>query len=128
MTTHRLNHLACGARDPGALSAFYSYVLDLPEVDRHVDEAGALRSVWHDLGDGVLLMIERIPDDAPEDQALMRPGLFLLAITIDPRDRGPWEARLEEAGCTIESRTPFTSYTRDPENNRIAVSHYPHTG
>jgi len=124
MITNRLHHLALGARDPAALARFYIDVLELPEVTRHLDDEGALRSVWLDLGHGSLLMIERIPADAPPDDDPMRPGLFLLAVTIDPDDRAHWEARLEDAGCTIDARTPYTSYARDPEENRIAVSHY----
>ena len=122
--TNRLHHLALGSRDPAVLAAFYGDVFNLEEVTRHLDDEGNLRSVWLDLGHGSLLMIERIPADTPRDESHMRPGLFLIAFTMDPEDRAHWEARLEEAGCAIEDRTPYTSYARDPEGNRIAVSHY----
>jgi glyoxylase I family protein len=35
-----------------------------------------------------------------------------------------WEARLESHGASIESRTQYTSYARDPEGNRVAISHH----
>lgn len=121
MTT--LHHLALGARDPESLAAFYCDVLGLAERTRHFD-ADELRSVWLELGDDALLMIERIAADTPTHQIQMAPGLFLLAVRIDERDRASWIARLEAAGSAIEDQTAFTSYARDPEGNRVAVSFY----
>lgn len=121
MTT--LHHLALGARDPALLAAFYRDVLGLEELTRHFD-GDELRSVWLDLG-GAILMIERIAADAPaRSTEKMQPGLFLLAVTIAEAERGDWIARLEAAGAPIEDSTSFTSYTRDPEGNRVAVSFY----
>jgi catechol 2,3-dioxygenase-like lactoylglutathione lyase family enzyme len=123
-----LHHLALGTRDPETLAAFYRDVLDLAELDRHFHEDGRLRSVWLSVGDGVL-MIEEIDTDAWIDPPQkMRNGLFLLAISIEEDERPAWERRLREAGCTIEERSQHTSYTRDPDGNRIAVSHYPVDG
>ena len=52
-------------------------------------------------------------------------GLFLLALRATPSERRALEARLSAAGIAVESRTDFTSYFRDPEGNRFAISHYP---
>ena len=32
---------------------------------------------------------------------------------------------MSDAGITIEARTGYTSYLRDPEGNRVALSNYP---
>jgi hypothetical protein len=52
-------------------------------------------------------------------------GLFLLALRVPGEERTAFERRLEQLGQRIESRSQFTSYARDPDGNRIAVSHYP---
>jgi catechol 2,3-dioxygenase-like lactoylglutathione lyase family enzyme len=119
-----LHHLALGARDPDNLAAFYRDVLELAEVTRHYD-GEELRSVWLSLGTGVL-MIERIPLDTPSQAPQgMAAGLFLLTIQIAEHDREAWVAKLDAAGAAIEAQTSYTSYARDPEGNRVAISFYP---
>jgi hypothetical protein len=51
--------------------------------------------------------------------------LQLLAFGVRPEERGWFERKLSELGAPIEARTVFTSYARDPEQNRVAISHYP---
>jgi hypothetical protein len=53
------------------------------------------------------------------------PGFFLLSFRVEPASKVALEARLAAAGARIESRTDYTSYARDPEGNRVAISHYP---
>jgi glyoxylase I family protein len=119
-----LHHLAVGTRDVEALAAFYCALLETRERKRHFDAAGALRSIWLDLS-GTLLMIERA------DSSAQRPrvegvglGAFLLAFRADEPARRAFEARAEALGAAIESRSAYTSYLRDPDGNRIAVSQY----
>lgn len=119
----RLHHLALGSADVLGLAAFYRDVFALREVARHDDESGKLRSIWLSLGDA-LLMIER--------SAVLRervvgvgPGLFLLALRVDVAERKRLEAELAARGHVIEERTAYTSYTRDPDGNRVAFSHHP---
>jgi len=119
----RLHHLALGARDVESLAAFYRGVLGLPEVLRQSEPDGRLRSVWLDLG-GPILMIER----STEPQRLVSgtgAGLFLLAVQVSEEDRERYERALTAAGASIEQRTEHTSYSRDPEGNRIALSEHP---
>ncbi len=52
-------------------------------------------------------------------------GPFLIALAVAAEERAAFEARLCSAGCVIESRTEWTSYTRDPDGNRVALSAYP---
>lgn len=129
-----LHHLALFARDVASLSAFYRDVLGLPEVARHHYEDGSLRSVWLGLGPAAVLMIEpspkpQAPDEPPASGGCAEPtarerGLGLLALRIAETERGAWEERLTAGGAPIEQRTAATSYARDPEGNRIAVSSY----
>ena len=118
-----LHHLALGTRDVARLAQFYIDVLELPEVTRHPHADGSLRSVWLDLG-GALLMIEP-SDEPPRTVRGVGAGPFLIALAVSPERRSEFEARLEAAGCAIESRSEFTSYARDLDGNRIALSAYP---
>lgn len=52
-------------------------------------------------------------------------GPFLIALAVPPEQRAAIEAKLSRAGCEIESRTEWTSYARDLDGNRIALSAYP---
>lgn len=126
-----LHHVALGARDVERLAAFYRDVLGLTELMRHRHADGSLRSVWLGLGAAAVLMVEACAADpsAPEDRAEAKdhpePGWFLLAFRIDEPQRAAWETRLADAGAAVESRSAATSYARDPEGNRFAVSFYP---
>lgn len=120
----RLHHIALGARDVEGVAAFYAEAFGLEELRRHDDEAGALRSIWLDLGGGLILMVERTDQGGRRVEGVGA-GPFLLAIAIAPQERGALEAHLERLGAPVETRTAFTSYLRDPEGNRVAISHYP---
>ena len=122
-----LHHLALGTGDVARLAHFYSDVLELREVTRHLHGDGSLRSVWLDLG-GSLLMIEPSEEPSRKLVAGVGAGLFLIALAVLPEERAEFEARLERAGSPVESRTEFTSYARDPDGNRIALSAYPLPG
>jgi catechol 2,3-dioxygenase-like lactoylglutathione lyase family enzyme len=119
-----LHHLALGTRDVERLAAFYREAFGLREVRRHQDEGRELRSIWLDLG-GALLMIEATAAPAPALVQGVGAGLFLLCLRVPAAERAALEQRLEQLGARIESRTQFTSYARDPDGNRIALSHYP---
>ncbi len=107
----------------GRLAQFYRDQLGLREVARHDHGDGSLRSVWLDLG-GSLLMIEPTTE-APRNVVGVGSGPFLIAIAVEPEQRERVEAQLTAASCAIESRSEWTSYARDPDGNRIAVSAYP---
>jgi glyoxylase I family protein len=122
IVSSHLHHLALGARDVERLAAFYRDVFGLSETARHFSADGALRSVWLDLG-GATLMIERTLE-SPRRVAGVGAGPFLVAFRAEAEQRRQIERALEAAGAPIESRTEFTSYARDPEGNRVAVSAY----
>jgi len=117
-----LHHVAVGTRDVEGLARFYAQLLRASEQKRHTDEAG-LRSIWLDLS-GVLLMIERTESPPPAPAQGVGLGAFLLAFRADSSERAAFEARADELGAAIEDRSAFTSYLRDPDGNRIAVSEY----
>jgi catechol 2,3-dioxygenase-like lactoylglutathione lyase family enzyme len=117
-----LHHVAVGTRDVESLAGFYARLLQTCERKRHVDAAG-LRSIWLELA-GALLMIERTESPPPAPAAGVGWGAFLLAFRADPSGRQAFEERARELGAAIESRSQFTSYLRDPDGNRIAVSEY----
>lgn len=125
MSGPRLHHVALGTRDVAALGAFYCALLQLNEVRRQHDEGGALRSIWLDLA-GTLLMIERVDPAAAARPLVQGVGLgaFLLAFRATAEERVAFEARARALGAEVESRSAFTSYLRDPDGNRIAVSEY----
>jgi glyoxylase I family protein len=118
-----LHHLAVGTGAVDRLARFYRDVLGLREVTRHLHADGTLRSVWLDLG-GSLMMLEHT-DQAPRTVSGIGAGPFLIAFSVQPKQRERFEMRLAAAGSDIESRTEWTSYARDPDGNRIALSAYP---
>lgn len=120
---HGLHHLAIGARNVERLAAFYSMAFGLREVSRQRDADGDLRSVWLGL-ESAVIMIERVTQGR-EITPDMNAGLFLIAFRIEPSERVDFESRLAAHACPVESRTEHTSYFRDPEGNRFAISSYP---
>ena len=124
-----LHHLAIQVRDLVAMERFYREVLGLAELRRWPDASGkSERSVWLDAGDGAFIALELVAGGATaaEDEARgTQPGLHLVALGIERASRADWERRLAEASIAIERRTAFTLYVRDPEGNRVGLSHWP---
>lgn len=125
-TRASLHHLAIGTRNVERLAAFYRDTFDLTECARHYYSPGNLRSVWLALS-GSLLMIEHTEEEPRSVQGVGF-GPFLIAFAIRSEHRKTLELKLTSAGCPIESRSPYTSYARDLDGNRIAISHYPALG
>lgn len=119
-----LHHLAIKVRDLPAAERFYCDVLGLPVQRRWRFDDGQDRSLWLDLGAGAFLALERATlARAPlaEDD----PGLHMVALRIEPAERRAWIDRLTAAGAPPYRQTDFTIYVRDPEGNRIGLSHWP---
>jgi glyoxylase I family protein len=123
------HHLAIQVRDLAATERFYRDVLGLAVMKRWPARDGdGERAVWLDVGDGAFLALERVTDGATaaEDAARAeRPGLHLVALRIERAAREAWVRRLVAAGVAVEARTAFTLYLRDPEGNRVGLSHWP---
>ncbi len=121
--TRALHHVALGARDVERVARFYAQAFDLSERARHVDGSGDLRSIWLDMS-GVVLMVERTVAERARVEGVGA-GPFLLAFAIEASERAELEARLAGLGAPVEARTEHTSYFRDPEGHRVALSDYP---
>lgn len=112
----RIHHIALRTRDLARLEAFYAGLLGLPAVRRAPE-----RSVWLD-AEGAVVMLER----ADAEELTLPPGTKeTLAFAVAPGERAALVQRLAGAGVAVESETDFTTYVRDPDGRRVAVSHYP---
>lgn len=120
-----VHHVAVKVVDLARAEPFYRELLGLPVVRRWPAETGrGERSVWLDAGRGTFIALEvacSVALSSPEDGA----GLHLVALGIGASERRAWVERFVAAGVEIYRRTPFTLYVRDPEGNRVALSHYP---
>jgi catechol 2,3-dioxygenase-like lactoylglutathione lyase family enzyme len=126
---HGHHHLAIQVKDLPAAERFYTGVLGLRVVKRWPREEGTgERSVWLSVGAGE----EFLALEACEAERPPRPfrdphgGLHLLALRIQAGERAAWEDKLRSLGIEIVHRTQWTLYLRDPEGNRIGLSHFPH--
>lgn len=124
-----IHHVAVQTRDLGASERFYEGVLGLAVVARHFFDDGRERSVWLDAGGGTLLMLERASPTArpPGEEPFVssHAGWHVVALGIQAAERAQWEARLEHARVDVVHRSAFTLYVRDPDGNRVGLSHYP---
>jgi catechol 2,3-dioxygenase-like lactoylglutathione lyase family enzyme len=131
-----LHHLAILVSDLAAAERFYCRTLGLAVLRRWpAAEGSGERSIWVDSGDGSFLALEviaagrardRADDGEGDDEgAGDQPGLHLVALRIPAAERASWEQRLAQAGVEVYRRTAFTLYVRDPEGNRVGLSHFP---
>ncbi len=121
----RLHHVAVQCHDLEACERFYREVLGLRELRRWPHPGGGVRSVWLEL-DGGFLALERASRPAAERPWRDgEPGLHLAALRIEPRERAAWESRLAALGVPVVHRTRWTLFVRDPEGNRIGLTHWP---
>ena len=119
------HHVAIQVRDVERCAAWYRDVLGLPEQARFHLAQGGVRSVWMTVPGG-FLALERT-ETLPVATAFRdgRPGPHLVALRIDRSARDATVAELRGKGVTIEHETQWTVYVRDPEGNRIGLSHHP---
>lgn len=113
----RVHHLAFRTADVGRLERFYVEVLGL-RVERRNGE----RSAWLAM-DGAILMLER---KEPEEPGVPAGSLELVAFAVAPEEHAFYIERFASLGIEVEGRTAFTTYVRDPDGRRIALSSYPH--
>ena len=120
------HHLAIQCTELERCERFYREVLGLPVIQRGQDPEGRQRSVWLGLGDGAFLALERAGEPpTPRPWGDQQAGLHLVALRIGAGERAGWEARLASAGVEVVHRSRWTIYLRDPEGNRIGLSHHP---
>ncbi len=124
-TVRGLHHVALRCCDLAACERFYGEVLGLPLLRRWPRVGGGDRSVWLSTGEGFLALerADRPVEEGPFEDAPA--GWQVLALAIPRADREGWEARLARAGVRLARRTPYSLFFRDPEGNRVALSHWP---
>jgi catechol 2,3-dioxygenase-like lactoylglutathione lyase family enzyme len=125
MHLRAFHHLAIQVHALEEVAAFYRDVLGLVEQARHRSSTGELRSIWLRLPEG-FLALERVADP-PELVPFRhpRPGMHLLAFRIHRAERSAVIQALRDRNVPIEHQTRWTVYVRDPEGNRIGLSHHP---
>ena len=127
MNVQGFHHLAIQVKALEDVAGFYREVLGLRELERHHGDDGRLRSIWLDVGGGGFLALERV-EKAPSRKPGSgdgRAGLFLVALRIPREDRARIRAELDRRGIPLVHETRWTLYVRDPEGNRVALSHHP---
>jgi catechol 2,3-dioxygenase-like lactoylglutathione lyase family enzyme len=122
----RVHHVALRCADLELAERFYREVLGLEVLRRWPRPEGGDRSVWLGLGAG-FLALERAADGggAPAPEGPEAPGWHLVALSIGRAEREAWESRLASHGVAVERRSPWSLFFRDPESNRVALSHWP---
>ena len=114
-----IHHIAFRTRELARLEAFYREGLGLEVVRRRNGQ-----SVWLALGARAVLMLEQADPGEP----LVPSGtLELIALTVSDPGRASVRRRLEEHGVAVEDETEHTTYFRDPDGRRVAVSTHPLT-
>jgi glyoxylase I family protein len=119
-----VHHLAVLCTDLERSEAFYTGVLGLPLLQRHLSDDGAHRSTWVALGEGCFLALERAQPEAVR-RAETGAGWHCVALAIVAVERESWRMRLAASGHPVERETRFTLYTRDPDGALVALSHHP---
>ena len=109
MLAVKVHHIALRTNRRRALERFYGETLGLPTIQK------TTRSTWLDAG-GTIVMIEKRGRGEP---AIPKGSLELLAFAVTKRAHAALRKKL-----AIEASTEFTSYFRDPDGRRVAVSHY----
>jgi catechol 2,3-dioxygenase-like lactoylglutathione lyase family enzyme len=123
-STAGVHHVAVLTADLGACEVFYADILGLRIRRRWPAEDGSDRSVWLQLGEDGLLMLERAdPEDARRGPR--GPGWHMLALSIRPADRVAWLERFVGLGVPVVDQTDYTLYVEDPEGNLVGLSHWP---
>ncbi len=123
-----LHHVALQVVDLARAEAFYAGILGLAVVRRWPEPDGSLRSLWVDVGRGFLALEKAAPGGLLPAARPFRDGTaghHLVALAIAAADRGAWEAHLASAGVEVVHRSKWTLYVRDPEGNRVGLSHHP---
>lgn len=122
------HHLAIQVKDLGAAERFYVEVLGLKVVKRWPREDGTgERSLWLSVGAGEEFLALEACDQEQPQRPFRDPhgGLHLLALRILASERANWEQTLAARSVEIVHRTRWTLYIRDPEGNRLGLSHFP---
>jgi catechol 2,3-dioxygenase-like lactoylglutathione lyase family enzyme len=126
LTTNGVHHVAITVLDLVQAEYFYGVVLELPVQRRWFEADGTTpRSIWFALGQDSFLAVERVRRDVNVVTDSTKSGWHLLALGIQCDAREAWRERLQRLGFPCTEETAYTLYCRDPEGNRVGLSHWP---
>ncbi|MDP2270814.1 MAG: VOC family protein [Archangium sp.] len=120
------HHVAVQVRDVARVAAFYTELLQLPELKRFHRPDGSLRSIWVGTGtaqaqtQGGFIAVEGA--EAGVSGAI---GFSMVALRIEASQRRTIVEELARRGLPLERETGWTLYVRDPEGNLVGLSHHP---
>lgn len=119
------HHVAVQVRDVARVAAFYTELLQLPELKRFHREDGSLRSIWVGTSTQPRASGGFIAVEGAEAGACGALGYSMVALRIEAAQRRTIVEELARRGLPIERETGWTLYVRDPEGNLIGLSHHP---
>lgn len=121
-----IHHLAIQCRNLASMARFYEKVLRLTLERRWpaADGSGD-RAVWLRTGTSVLALEACEGEPRPPAWQDSAAGFHLLAFEIHWQNRDIWLQHLAHCGVPVVHQTPWTLYVRDPEGNRVGLSHFP---
>ncbi len=120
------HHVAVQVRDVARVAAFYTELLQLPELKRFHRPDGSLRSIW--VGTSTAQAQTQggfIAVEGAEEGASGALGFSMVALRIEASQRRTIVEELTRRGHPIERETGWTLYVRDPEGNLVGLSHHP---
>jgi glyoxylase I family protein len=122
--TSAIHHVALFANDVVRLAHFYVATFGLVETARHLKPDQSVRSIWLSFAQNSKVPFIAIEHEAKSAQS-NDTGWAVVMLTIEHTDRISFLNNLKKQNITVERETSFSIFFRDPENNRVGVSHYP---
>ena len=129
MDVQGFHHVAIQVHDLELTARFWRDLVGLQELARHRRPDGSLRSIWLAVpgSNGGFIALEHVTGTPAPSPGFRHdvPGYLMVALRIPRAQREAAAVRFQEAGVPLEHETRWTFYVRDPEGNRLALSHHP---
>ncbi len=123
-----LHHVAIQVHDLPRAARFYEQVLRLPRDEERRDAEGNVRAVWLVCGPSRIVLEQVAASEGPAATSAFHTdalGLHVVALQIDIDDRDAWRGHLKKNAVPVVHETVYSLFVRDPEGNRIGITHYP---
>ena len=129
MDVQGFHHVAIQVHDLERTAGFWRDLVGLHELARHRRPDGSLRSIWLEIpgSGGGFIALEHVAGQPQPSPGFRHdaPGYLMVALRIPRTQREAAAERFRSAGVPLEHETRWTFYVRDPEGNRLALSHHP---